>query len=308
MFDIDYLTDSMNYIPVSLENQANPNAGSSKDTNSAGTTNEEEESSEHIIIPTTVQLSTGTNGIKKSFSQAKVPSVEEQVKETSPQNDDTQDLRKEADSHLDTAPEITTTSTNFVNTGSESEKLDFTSQADLNKPVIPEPTISDVPDEGLFTEASYDEEGVITEFNNLPTEVDVSPVPTLRIHNVHPQSQILGNPKSAVQTRRQVQQQLGSHALISFIQKQQRNNYKDQQHCLFACFLSQKEPTKVSDALDDESWVEAMQEELLQFKLQKVWVLVDLPHGSKVIGTKWVFRNKIDERGVVVRNKARLVV
>ncbi|GJR48935.1 putative ribonuclease H-like domain-containing protein [Tanacetum coccineum] len=48
-------------------------------------------------------------------------------------------------------------------------------------------------------------------------------------------------------------------------------------------------------------------EELLQFKLQQVWVLVDLPNGAKVIGTKWVYRNKKDERGVVVRNKARLV-
>ncbi|GJV83453.1 putative ribonuclease H-like domain-containing protein [Tanacetum coccineum] len=57
----------------------------------------------------------------------------------------------------------------------------------------------------------------------------------------------------------------------------------------------------------DGSWVEAMQEELLQFKLQQVWVLVDLPNGAKVIGTKWVYRNKKDERGVVVRNKARLV-
>ncbi|GJU61283.1 putative ribonuclease H-like domain-containing protein [Tanacetum coccineum] len=50
-----------------------------------------------------------------------------------------------------------------------------------------------------------------------------------------------------------------------------------------------------------------MQEELLQFKLQQVWVLVDLPHGIKVISTKWVYRNKRDKRGVVVRNKARLV-
>ncbi|GJU22068.1 putative ribonuclease H-like domain-containing protein [Tanacetum coccineum] len=50
-----------------------------------------------------------------------------------------------------------------------------------------------------------------------------------------------------------------------------------------------------------------MQEELLQFRLQQVWILVDLPHGAKVIGTKWVYRNKRDERGVVVRNKARLV-
>ncbi|GKC03827.1 putative ribonuclease H-like domain-containing protein [Tanacetum coccineum] len=53
--------------------------------------------------------------------------------------------------------------------------------------------------------------------------------------------------------------------------------------------------------------VEAMQEELLQFKLLNVWTLVDLPHGKKVIGTKWVFRNKRDQRGILVRNKARLV-
>ncbi|GKA71996.1 putative ribonuclease H-like domain-containing protein, partial [Tanacetum coccineum] len=50
-----------------------------------------------------------------------------------------------------------------------------------------------------------------------------------------------------------------------------------------------------------------MQEELLQFKIQKVWSLVDLPSGKKAIGTKWVYRNKKDERGIVVRNKARLV-
>ncbi|GJV90005.1 putative ribonuclease H-like domain-containing protein [Tanacetum coccineum] len=60
-------------------------------------------------------------------------------------------------------------------------------------------------------------------------------------------------------------------------------------------------------ALKDDSWVKAMQEELLQFRLQQVWILVDLPHEAKVIGTKWVYRNKRDERGVVVRNKARLV-
>ncbi|GJU41030.1 putative ribonuclease H-like domain-containing protein [Tanacetum coccineum] len=50
-----------------------------------------------------------------------------------------------------------------------------------------------------------------------------------------------------------------------------------------------------------------MQEELLQFKLQNVWVLCDLPDGKRVIRTKWVFRNKRDERGTIIRNKARLV-
>nr|GFB21726.1 copia protein [Tanacetum cinerariifolium] len=55
------------------------------------------------------------------------------------------------------------------------------------------------------------------------------------------------------------------------------------------------------------SRIEAMQEELLQFKMQKVWILVDLPYGKRAIGTKWVYRNKKDERGIVIRNKARLV-
>ncbi|GKF05832.1 putative ribonuclease H-like domain-containing protein, partial [Tanacetum coccineum] len=64
---------------------------------------------------------------------------------------------------------------------------------------------------------------------------------------------------------------------------------------------------KISEALEDESWVDAMQEELLQFKIQEVWILIDLPYRKKAIGAKWVYRNKKDERGVVVRNKARLV-
>ncbi|GJT55207.1 putative ribonuclease H-like domain-containing protein [Tanacetum coccineum] len=52
---------------------------------------------------------------------------------------------------------------------------------------------------------------------------------------------------------------------------------------------------------------EAMQEELMQFKLQQVWTLMDLPNGKRAIGTKWVYRNKKDERGIVIKNKARLV-
>nr|GEW80000.1 retrovirus-related Pol polyprotein from transposon TNT 1-94 [Tanacetum cinerariifolium] len=49
------------------------------------------------------------------------------------------------------------------------------------------------------------------------------------------------------------------------------------------------------------------EEELLQFKLLNVWTLVDLPPGKRVIGTKWVYRNKRDQRGTVVKNKARMV-
>ncbi|GJV18034.1 putative ribonuclease H-like domain-containing protein [Tanacetum coccineum] len=76
---------------------------------------------------------------------------------------------------------------------------------------------------------------------------------------------------------------------------------------LFSATEDQVEPKKVIQALTDPSWIEAMQDELLQFKLQKVWTLVGLPYGKRVIRTKWIYRNKKDERGIVVRNKARLV-
>ncbi|GKA87587.1 putative ribonuclease H-like domain-containing protein [Tanacetum coccineum] len=64
---------------------------------------------------------------------------------------------------------------------------------------------------------------------------------------------------------------------------------------------------KMSKNLEEQGWIEAMQEELLQFKLQEVWTLVELPNGKRAVGTKCVFRNKRDKRGIVVRNKARLV-
>nr|GEX49932.1 hypothetical protein [Tanacetum cinerariifolium] len=55
------------------------------------------------------------------------------------------------------------------------------------------------------------------------------------------------------------------------------NEKQDFQHCRFAYFLSQVEPRSVAQALEDPSWVDAMQEEMQQFKFQNVWVLVDLP-------------------------------
>ncbi|GKA81393.1 putative ribonuclease H-like domain-containing protein [Tanacetum coccineum] len=87
----------------------------------------------------------------------------------------------------------------------------------------------------------------------------------------------------SIQTRRMTMIS-DEHDIVCYINKQRRTNYKDYQNCLFAYFLSQMEPKKVIQALEDPSWIEAMQEELLQFKLQKK-----------------------DERGIIVRNKARLV-
>ncbi|GJX37104.1 retrovirus-related pol polyprotein from transposon TNT 1-94 [Tanacetum coccineum] len=80
-----------------------------------------------------------------------------------------------------------------------------------------------------------------------------------------------------------------------------------QNHCNFFFFISKIELKNVNEALKDESWVVAMQEELNQFIANDVWELFALPISQSVIGTKWVFRNKLDENDTVSRNKARLV-
>ncbi|KAK2382297.1 putative mitochondrial protein [Trifolium repens] len=77
--------------------------------------------------------------------------------------------------------------------------------------------------------------------------------------------------------------------------------------CSYYAFVSQLEPKNSKVALLDEHWTLAMQEELNQFKRNEVWNLVPPPPNHQVIGTRWVFRNKLDENGVIVRNKARLV-
>ena len=72
-------------------------------------------------------------------------------------------------------------------------------------------------------------------------------------------------------------------------------------------YLSQVEPTKVEEALQDESWVGAMHDELLQFQRNNVWTLVPKLESEHIISTKWIFRNKTDEEGNVIGKKARLL-
>ncbi|GJZ57889.1 putative ribonuclease H-like domain-containing protein [Tanacetum coccineum] len=105
---------------------------------------------------------------------------------------------------------------------------------------------------GIFSGAYDDEDvGAEADLNNLETTMNVSPIPTTRIHKDHPKNQIIGDINSATQTRRM---------------------------------------TKISEE-----------------HAMKVWRLVNLPKGMHAIGTKWVYRNKKDERGIIVRNKVRLV-
>nr|GEW87231.1 ribonuclease H-like domain-containing protein [Tanacetum cinerariifolium] len=82
--------------------------------------------------------------------------------------------------------------------------------------------IYEVPSDGIFTSSSYDDEGAVANFINLESTVNVSPIPQSKIHSIHPTTQILGDPTSAVQTRSKVNKSLGAHAFVSYIQKQRR--------------------------------------------------------------------------------------
>ncbi|GJS84515.1 putative ribonuclease H-like domain-containing protein [Tanacetum coccineum] len=185
-------------------------------TPNANASEEKDEDAELIVVPSAVKNTVEKVETRKSSTNSKKeeiltePQQEKEASSTGTSEDNPKILALERG--------------NLFNTG----------ELDPDDSPMPELKIFHKSETGIFDEASYDEEGVVTDFNSLPTEIEVSPTPTLRIHNIHPKSQILGDPKSAVQTR------------------------------------SKEEPKKISEALQDDSWVQAMQEELLQFKLARM--------------------------------------
>ncbi|KAK2401665.1 putative mitochondrial protein [Trifolium repens] len=142
------------------------------------------------------------------------------------------------------------------------------------------------PDDGASTPASMNEadERTIEEDNDESARPQAtSKGPSVRVQKNHPLDLVIGNPEQGITTRR-------TNDVVAN-----------------SCFVSLFEPKNVKEALTDEAWIEAMQEELNQFERSEVWDLVPRPEDVNVIGTKWVYKNKSDENGTVTRNKARLV-
>ncbi|GJS77797.1 retrovirus-related pol polyprotein from transposon TNT 1-94 [Tanacetum coccineum] len=135
----------------------------------------------------------------------------------------------------------------------------------------------------------------ISDIHHLPSDEDIhlSPVPQDRwsrkkhIEHVN----IIRKPMAGITTRSRVKDSEAASV----------------HECLYVNFLSEIEPKKLIKALEEEGWVIAMQKELNQFERNKVWTLVPKPHRKTIIGTKWIWKNKMDEEGVVTKNKVRLV-
>ncbi|GJX61563.1 putative ribonuclease H-like domain-containing protein [Tanacetum coccineum] len=167
-------------------------------------------------------------------------------------------------------------STNNVNVASTNKvnavggKTSIKLPDDLNMPALEDIVYSD----------DDEDDGVEADMNNSDTTIQVSPYYNYKNFMIDlPLNQVIGE--------------------LEFCSTTNKKNDKE--------FEEHEEPKKVIHALKDPSCIDVMQEELLQFKLQEVWTLVELPNGKQAIGTKWVFRNKKDERGIMIKNKARLV-
>ncbi|GKA35427.1 putative ribonuclease H-like domain-containing protein, partial [Tanacetum coccineum] len=125
-----------------------------------------------------------------------------------------------------------------------------------------------------------DDETKVDKSNNTKPHIPIPFTPNTRIHKHHSLDHVIGDVHSGVQTRRMTKT-INEQGFISAVYE--GKSHEDLHTCLFACFLSKEEPRRISKAL------------------------IDLPKGKRAIGTKWIFRNKKDERVMVIRNKARLV-
>ncbi|GKD89023.1 retrovirus-related pol polyprotein from transposon TNT 1-94 [Tanacetum coccineum] len=231
LFDIDALTRTMNYEPIVAGTQSNGFAGTKASDNAGQARKETEPVKDYILLPLWTADPPYSQDPKSSHDDGSKPSSDDGKKVD-------EDPRKESECN-DQEKEDNVNSTNNVNTVSSTVNAAGTNKVNAvgGKTSIELPFDPNMPaleDDNIFDFSRDDEDdGAVADMNNLDTTIQVSPIPTTRIHKDHP--------------------------------------------------LDQEEPKKVIHALKDPSWIEAIQEELLQFK------------------------NKKDERGIVIRNKARLV-
>nr|GEZ60412.1 retrovirus-related Pol polyprotein from transposon TNT 1-94 [Tanacetum cinerariifolium] len=276
-FDIDSLTNSMNYIPVSVGNQTDKNVGPQDTNGNAGTQDnvnaEKKVSDQHYIlmplwsfISSTYKSSddkaeddkpkddTGSKTVVEPVNQedqAYRDALDRLMSQEKEASDAADSLSKEFEKGPACGPSYPHLDAFIPN-----ETLLHVDQDDSQIPNLKD--TAELRSTGIFTSA-YDDElntftspvqsvGAEADFNNMKSSIVLSPIPTHRLHIDHPKDQILRDPQSAAQTWGIAKKSSRAHALM--------------------------EPKKVAQALDDESWVEAMQDELLQFSLQKVWRLI----------------------------------
>ncbi|GKA09522.1 putative ribonuclease H-like domain-containing protein [Tanacetum coccineum] len=239
LFDIDSLTKSINYVPVIAGTNSKDFAGSEVSIGEGTTSKETNTSQDFIVMP-----------LWKDSSLFDSPSINVSHDEPEPSCDAKKRMIKGTGSlHINTvSPTVLTTRSNRPQTVSGIFLL--------KENVTPEATNVDL----FGGETEMD-------MSNLNASYQVPTTPNTRIHKDHSLDHVIGDIQSGVQTRGMTKT-ANEQRLLSVAYE--RKPHEDLNTCLFFCFLSQEETKRVTKALSDSAWVEAMQEELLQFKLQKI--------------------------------------
>nr|GEX37126.1 retrovirus-related Pol polyprotein from transposon TNT 1-94 [Tanacetum cinerariifolium] len=235
LFDIDTLTISMNYKPVVTGNQSNGSVGKTRV--------ETVPDKDYILLPLWTQDPLLSFSSKDSPGDGFKPSAEEEKKDTKGSGNE------ESEAPITEEPRVnqekdSVNSTNIVNVVSSTANAASNEVNAIGKKssikLPDDPNMPDLEDISIFKDSNKDVSGAEADLNNMKTTFQVSPIPTTRIHKDHPVEQIIRDIHSALQTRRMTKSVTGH------------------------------EPKKVIQTLTDPSWIEAMQDKLLQFRLQQV--------------------------------------
>ncbi|GJV54288.1 ribonuclease H-like domain-containing protein [Tanacetum coccineum] len=253
---------------VQFSNQSNGSAGTKACDDVGKSRMETVLGKDYILLPLWTQDPSFSSSSKDSPDAGFNPSREEEKKDTEDPGNENNEVPSTEESRVNQEKDGSVNNTNTINTVSPTINTAAIEDNAVNENIVY--GCDDDPNMPKLEDIVYlddDDVGAEADIKNLDAFMPISPIPTTRIHKDNPVEQIIGDLHSAPQTRRMIKN-LEEHGLFSSLQ--QRTNHKDFQNCLFACFLSQEEPKKVIQALKDPSWIEAMQEELLQFKLQQV--------------------------------------
>nr|GEY85556.1 ribonuclease H-like domain-containing protein [Tanacetum cinerariifolium] len=264
LFDIDTLTNSMNYVPVVVARTSSTHISGTKDVASQGV-KKDVSSLRYIALPNWFHEAhmeysnsdaqdackadvSKSSGISNPTATSKIPAAEQMESLTVESKFPTISLPIPT-IFLDTSPET-----------SSGSRL-------ISKEVISQEETTSLDNALTLSNWFEDTIGVKADLNNMESSIPASPTPTFRIHKDHPKSQIISLVDTLFQIRHK-SKEMAEHNFIATIHQKTTPNLL--QFCLFSSFLSQEEPKKIFDTLKDLSWVEAMQEELLQFKIWNV--------------------------------------
>nr|GEY89637.1 hypothetical protein [Tanacetum cinerariifolium] len=285
LFDIDSLTRTMNYHPVIVDNQTNSHAGF-QDTKKAG------EEGTHTYVLFSV-LSDGSTNSPNNNKDALVDGKEHDdgiQKSVSPNihsSSSGAQTRKQGDKteNKDKGKSPVVTITRFRDLNAEFEECNNNNNNGVN---AASSSVSTVGHNFIISTNDFSAAGPSNAAAS-PTAANSSDMPNL-------EDLTHSNDADDVGAEADIN---NLESVISVSPIPTTRIHKDH--------LTSQIIGDLSSTTQTRSMIEAMQEELLQFKMQKVWILVDLPHGKRAIGTKWVYKNKKDERGIVIWNKSRLV-